>query len=206
MKATSGDSRSMNWHPAMIKWCLYLRHLSSKAYELLRSGCIHLPSQRTLRDYSHCVKSEAGFSTAVDRLLMQANDMPSCPNWKKLVVILIDEMYIREDLVYDKHSGKLIGFTSLGSVSDRLISSERDAEGDHNDQHRLAKTMMIFMVKGLFTCLRFPYVQFPCTSDSGDLLFHPFRQAVFRLERMEFKVCCMHLYIHCIYVHVHVHI
>jgi len=25
-------ARSMRWHPLMIKWCLYLRHLSRKAY------------------------------------------------------------------------------------------------------------------------------------------------------------------------------
>ena len=29
------DSRSMKWHPLVIKWCLYLRHLSGKGYELL---------------------------------------------------------------------------------------------------------------------------------------------------------------------------
>ena len=39
------NSKSMRWHPLIIKWCLYLRHLSGKAYELLRSsGCIKLPS------------------------------------------------------------------------------------------------------------------------------------------------------------------
>ena len=80
-EASCGNRHGMRWHPAMIKWCLFLRHQSSKAYELLRdSGCIHLPSQRTLRDYSHCVKSEAGFSTAVDLLLMKANSMSSCPD------------------------------------------------------------------------------------------------------------------------------
>ena len=57
-EASSKSSKGMRWHPAMIKWCLYLRYQSSKAYELLRnSGCIKVPSQRTLRDYSHCVKS-----------------------------------------------------------------------------------------------------------------------------------------------------
>ena len=34
------DSRSMRWHPLTIKWCIYLRHLFSGAYEALRSsGC-----------------------------------------------------------------------------------------------------------------------------------------------------------------------
>ena len=73
------DKRGMRWHPAMLKWCLYLRHQSSKAYETLQqSGCLQLPSQRTLRDYTHCVKSEAGFSAAVDLQLMQAIGLASC--------------------------------------------------------------------------------------------------------------------------------
>ena len=61
------DARSMRWHPLMIKWCVYLRHLSSSAYETLRdSGCITLPSQRTLRDYTHYVPAIIGFSAAGD--------------------------------------------------------------------------------------------------------------------------------------------
>ena len=47
------DARLMGWHPLIIKWCLYLRHLSGKAYETTRSsGCIKLLSQRTLRELS----------------------------------------------------------------------------------------------------------------------------------------------------------
>ena len=30
------DLRGMRWHPLMIRWCLYLRHLSNKAYKMLR--------------------------------------------------------------------------------------------------------------------------------------------------------------------------
>lgn len=186
-EASSRSTKGMRRHPAIIKWCLYLRYQSSKAYEMVRSsGVIKLPSQRTLRDYSHCVSSEPGFSTDVNLLLMQANNMSSCPEHQKLVILLLDEMYIREDLVYDKHSGNLTGFTHLGGVTDHLLASEQAKDG--HDVRRLAKTMMVFMVKGLFTPLRFPYAQFPCSSLTGDLLFHPFWQAVFRLERMGFKV------------------
>ena len=36
VKASSyKNSKSMKWHPLFIKWCLYLRHLSSKSYEHL---------------------------------------------------------------------------------------------------------------------------------------------------------------------------
>ena len=101
---------------AMIKWCLYLRHRSSKVHEMIRqSGCINLPSQHTLRDYSNSVVSGADFSVSVDRQLMQTAGLASCKTWEKLVVLLLDEMYIREDLVYEKQTGKLIGFTTLGT-------------------------------------------------------------------------------------------
>ena len=60
------DSRSMKWHPLFVRWCLYLRHLSGKSYEMLRkSGCIRLPSQRTLREYTHYISTRIGFSAEI---------------------------------------------------------------------------------------------------------------------------------------------
>jgi len=43
MKAASvKDARGMRWHPLIIKWCLYLQHKSSGAYELLQDSGPHL--------------------------------------------------------------------------------------------------------------------------------------------------------------------
>ena len=52
----------------------------------------------------------------------------------------------------------------------------------------LAKTMLVLMVRGLNTGLQFPYAQPPCSSLTGDQLFHVFWKAVGSLERIEFKV------------------
>ena len=35
--ASCKNVQGVHWHPAMIRWCLYLRHLSGKGYETLRS-------------------------------------------------------------------------------------------------------------------------------------------------------------------------
>ena len=143
---------------------------------------------RTLRDYSHCVKAGAGFSKDVDAQLVKAANMESCPEWHKLVILLLDEMYIREDLVYDKHTGKMIGFVDLGGINNHLLRFEQLVEGNNNKEPVLAKSMMGMMVRGLFTQLRFPYAQFPCATITGELLFQPFWDCIFRLERMGFKV------------------
>ena len=104
--AEVSTSCGMRWHPLIIKWCIHLRHLSSWCYEALRkTGCLSLPSQRTLRDYTHFANAVSGFSTAVDQQLIEAAEIATCPEWKKCVVVLLDEMHIREDLVYNKFTG-----------------------------------------------------------------------------------------------------
>ena len=104
--ATLKSLKSMRWHPLMIRWCLYLRHLSGSAYETIReSGVIKLPSQRTLRDYTYYTKATVGFSADVDEQISKAAKIESCPERQKYVIILMDEMHIKEGLVYDKHTG-----------------------------------------------------------------------------------------------------
>jgi hypothetical protein len=100
--------------------------------------------------------ARAGFSTDVDRQLLQAANLSSCKEWQKLVILLLDEMYVREDLVYDKHTGRMIGFCNLGAINDHLISFERsiNAEVGSPVPPILAKSIMVFMVRGLFTPLR----------------------------------------------------
>ena len=88
------------------RWCTYIRHLSSSAYELLcTSGVLRLPSQRTLRDYTYYTQSCSGFSVSVDQQLMDLAKIDSCPERDKYVVIIMDEMHVRENIVYDKHTG-----------------------------------------------------------------------------------------------------
>ena len=65
------------------------------------AGFIKLPSERTLRDYTHFFKSKVGFQGEVDRMLkaeVQVDD-PQCPIWKKYVVLLLDEIKVKESLV-----------------------------------------------------------------------------------------------------------
>ena len=186
--ATTQDSRGRRWHPVMIKWALYLQHQSSSSYETLRSsGCFSLPSQCTLRDYSHCIKASAGFSDEVDMQLIRAPEVANAQEWQKIVILLLDEMHIRDDLVYNKHTGALLGFCNLGDINTHLTAFERSLSTDRTDES-LATTMLVIMVRGLFTKLQYPYAQFPARNLTGHELFDPFWEAVFRLERCGLKV------------------
>ena len=168
---------------------LYTYVRSSGAYETLRdSGCLHLPSQRTLRDYVHYEEASVGFSSGVDKMLMQAAKLDTCHEREKYVLLLLDEMHIREDLVYDKHSGALVGFTNLGTIMMHLLNFEKEVAGEEPPSTQLAKTVMVFMVRGLFNSLQFPYAQFPCGDLSGEQLFDPLWVAVRRIETCGLKV------------------
>lgn len=74
---------------------------------LRNSGVLKLPSQRTLRDYTYYTKATTGFSVNIDEQLREAAAVETCLERDKYIAVLMDEMHIREDLVYDKHSGMI---------------------------------------------------------------------------------------------------
>ena len=92
-------------------------------------------------------------------MLINASGVKSCPGRDKYVSLLIDEMHIHEDLVSEKHSGELIGFTNLGDINNHLADLEQSISSLLSP--KFAKTMLVFMVRGLLSKLQFAYVQFP---------------------------------------------
>ena len=61
-------------------------------------------------------------------------------------------------------------------------------EDGADEQEPLANSILVIMVRGLFSKLQFPYAQFPCTSLHGYELYDIFWEAVERLERCGFNV------------------
>ena len=46
------------------------------------------------------------------------------------MILLLDEMHIREDLVFDKHTGAMVGFGNLGDISEHLVQFEKGLTDD----------------------------------------------------------------------------
>lgn len=114
---------------------------------LCNSGCVHLPSQRTLRDYAHFIRSHVGFSVEVDQQLFSSLDLTiECNS------LVMDEVHIKADLVYDKRNGKLVGFVNLGETNNHLLKFE-SALANKKTDCSLATSMLVF----IFCQLNFPY-------------------------------------------------
>ena len=169
-----------------------LKLLSSAAYHSLRtSGFVKLPSERTLRDYTHFFKSKTGFQGEVDAMLKRELkvDEIDARDMNRYVILLIDEMKIKESLVYDKHSSQVIGFVEFDDIDEHVKQIEQLFEGKcPNPPRTVATHVQAIMVRGLFTSCRFPLAHFPTSSVTGDQLFDSVWEAVERLERIGLKV------------------
>ena len=147
-KLFSSSAKGVRFHPMIIRFCLSLAAKSASCYEELRnSGILKLPSQRTLRDYRNFVKPKPGFNKLVIDELVGLTK--SYSNTQRYIVLLFDEMKIRSNLVFDKNTGQLIGFTDLGDSTINYATFEK--------QDELASHVLAFFIRGLTTNLKFSF-------------------------------------------------
>ena len=106
----------------------------------------------------------AGFQ--VDILRQLADDVNHLQDREKWVIVIFDEMKIKEDLVYDKESGTLVGFCNLQGASAELKESE-----DIHPKKKLATQMLTFLVRSVCGNLELPYAHFPTRSVTNKQLY-----------------------------------
>ena len=89
-----------------------------------------LPSQRTLQDYTHVLKFDAGVSGGIVKRLKEDMRFDQCSSSQKKVTVPMDKMKIKSSLVFNtcKSTGKLHGFVYLGDVNRDLEKNEVNAK------------------------------------------------------------------------------
>jgi len=157
----------------IIRFCLSLAAKSPACYEELRnSKVLVLPSQRRLKDYRTFIKPKRGFrEEVVEELKTQTN---SYFDIQRYVVLLFDEMKIMANLVLDKVTGELIGFTDLGNLELNYSVLEKVDE--------IATHALAFLVRGVCTQLKFCLTHFATTGVTAAQLLPLFWEAVCILE------------------------
>lgn len=172
-KLFSSSCTGVRYHPMVIRFCLSLAVKSPSCYEELRkSKVLVLPSQRRLKDYRNAIKPQRGFQEEVIEQLRTETDCYF--DVQRYVVLLFDEMKVMANLVLDKTTGELIGFTDLGDPNLNFGVLEKV---DDVATHALA-----FLVRGICTELKFGLAHFATTGATAAQLLPLFWEAVCILE------------------------
>ena len=105
--------------------------------------------------------------------------------WKNYVILLIDEIKVRERLVYDKYDNRVVGFVELDDIEHALSQLK---EQNESYMPPVATHLLTLMVRGFFTSLKFPYTHFPTADVTGNQIVPVVWEAIECLERRKFKV------------------
>ena len=178
------NKKSMKWHPLLIRFALNLKYASSSAYRIVReSGLIALPSERTLRDYTHWVTMKDGVQIEVIQQLKKAIGFDEMEESKKHFALSMDEMKIRSGLVFKKETGELTGFCNLGGVNQDLERLFDSLTAQQDLTPALAEQMLVFMVRPIFKpSFSFPVAMYPSTALKGEKLYPVVWEVIEALE------------------------
>lgn len=183
-KYLSANKTGVRYHPMIIRYCLGLAAKSPAFYDDIRydknneTGILMLPSRRRLRDYKNYIRPTQGFNKDVIKELVKITENFS--NEERYCLILHDEMKIQEDLVWDKHTGHLIGYVDLGDVELNYAALKKTDD--------IASHVLVFLIRSIVNPLKFTVANFATKSVTAPQLFVLFWKAVGVLEDANLKV------------------
>ena len=172
-KLFSRSSKGVRYHPMIIRFCLSLAAKSPPCYEELRnSKVLILPSQRHRKDYRNAIRPQRRFNYEVIEELKSLTN--SYFDVQRYVVLLFDEMKVQSNLVLDKVTGELIGFTDLGDLELNFAVLDKTDE--------IATYALTFIVRGVSSPLEFCLAHFSTNGVTAAQLMPMFWEAVCILE------------------------
>jgi len=202
--AAKTDKRTIRWHPTMIRLALHIKSkMTNSGYEGLRdSGAILLPHARTLFDYSHAIQAQEGISDGILQLLSERVNAFD-KEYQKYHVVLCDEIYISQNLVYRGNGRKegegdvLVGYARLDEVEKEVsnfetyIESKFTGKEEVEKEPELAKTMLAYMVKGVASNVKYVVAGFPIKALTADTMYAKTWTVISRLEKANVKVIAL---------------
>lgn len=99
---------------------------------------------------------------------------------------MFDEVKIKDKLVYDKNTSRVIGFTCLDETTNQLNTLSTSSEDF--DPNAVATHMLVYMVRGIFVHIDFPFAQYATRNLSADEIFPTFWEVVRSLEMAGLRV------------------
>lgn len=177
------NSSGMRWHPTMIRLALSIHLTSPAALDLLReSGMVCLPCSRTLFDYSHVKPVKDGIDEVVLESL--AKRVSEAPKHRRYHVAMGDEMSICQNLVFQKTTGKMIGYTKLNELDKEIEAFNSYLDNpDKEREEKTASKILVYMVKGISLGTKEVIATFPTDNPSTHQYYSWTWQVIGALER-----------------------
>nr|XP_050022891.1 uncharacterized protein LOC126516841 [Dermacentor andersoni] len=164
------------WSEDVVRHCIILRHLSTKAYEHARKeGLLKLPGRTTLQEFLGGMSGEAGFNSLIKLRLKAEIEKLTSPASRHCSLIM-DEMRIKPKLQYNKQQDCFVGHADVGEVNDPA------------NEPLLANSLLCFLINGLSTSYRIPVSYFFTKNLSGSQLSQLVRSVIKNVEESGFKV------------------
>ena len=101
-QASKKDSRTMRWHPLIIRWCLSIYLVSPAAYPQMASKgnkFIVLPHVSTLKKYINYTEPTSDFNPDVIEQFVLDSRLATLKEFEKNVSLSFDEIKIKSGLV-----------------------------------------------------------------------------------------------------------
>ena len=98
----------------------------------------------------------------------------------KFVVLLMDEMKIQENLVWDKHNGELIGYVDLGDIDLNYATLSKVTT--------VASHVLVFLIRSIVNPFKFSLANFATDGISASQMFPLFWKATSVCEKSSLKV------------------
>ena len=179
-KSLTCSKSNMRWHPAVIRWCLQQHARSSAGYEEMRqAGFLRLPTSRTLQSYATFSEPKSGWAKeTLDEMRLQFTQQQSTSPARAANVgaLCFDEVKIKEGLLFDPSSNKLVGFID-------------NYHGDEEEPKDILATHITqFYFKSLFSGFAFPCAYFLTRNVTADQMSEMFWTGVRALHDHGFQV------------------
>ena len=148
-----------------------------------------LPHINTLKRHTKFTATGPGFHPVIIKRLAEDASISSLKDYQKNVGLIFDEMQIKADLMYRRSTGKLMRFTAMGDINEEFrkfnenlcLEDDEDLSTTTTNQRDIATHVIVYMVRGLFSKLCYPFAYFastgfipaqlyPCTIEATQVL------------------------------------
>ena len=181
-KSLTCNKFNMRWHPAVIRWCLQQHARSSAGYEEKRqAGFLRLPTSRMLQSYATFSEPKSEWAIAKEtfdemRLQFTQQQSTSPARAANVGALCFDEVKIKEGLLFDPPSDKLVGFID-------------NYHGDEEEPKDILATHTTqFYFKSLFSGFAFPCAYFLTRNVTADQMSEMFCTGIRALHDHGFQV------------------